>query len=174
MSRNHSTSPSSPNKPAKPYPEFPLFPHATRRWAKKSRGKLHYFGPWSDPDGALTKYLEQKDALRAGCKPREAIESRPKWVPEFTPRRGPRGSSASRLHREVTIPSFPVQAPLPGQITPPLSGGPGGTGPANTILKIVLPGPVPFCPPARACPSAAGTMVGTLARKPSAVSLLRR
>src|SRR5436305_12118990 len=69
MSENHSTAPA---KPSKPYPEFPLFPHATRRWAKKIRGQLHYFGPWADPDGALKKYLEQKDALHAGRKPREA------------------------------------------------------------------------------------------------------
>src|SRR5262249_12061958 len=54
----------------KPYPEFPLTAHPAGYWCKKIRGKLHYFGPWSDPDGALKKYLEQKDALHAGKKPR--------------------------------------------------------------------------------------------------------
>jgi integrase len=69
---SHSTSTA---KPAKPHKDFPLFPHATRRWAKKVRGKFHYFGPVT-PDGdhgaqaALEKWLDQRDDLLAGRTPR--------------------------------------------------------------------------------------------------------
>jgi hypothetical protein len=54
----HGTTPATPDtptipKPPKPYPDYPLFPHGNGSWAKKIRGHLHYFGPWSDPDGAL-------------------------------------------------------------------------------------------------------------------------
>jgi integrase len=73
MSESNSTAPTSkgkPAKPSKPYPEFPLTAHPVGYWCKKIRGKIHYFGPWSDPDGALAKYEEQKDALHAGRKPK--------------------------------------------------------------------------------------------------------
>src|SRR4029077_20451485 len=61
----------------KPRPDFPLFPHATGRWAKKVRGKLHYFGKTAvDPKGeaALDKWLDEKDDLLAGRTPRTKSE----------------------------------------------------------------------------------------------------
>src|SRR5262249_16005100 len=61
-------------KPVKPYPDFPHFAHAAGVWATKIRGKLHSFGPWGDPDGALTKYLAEKDPFHAGRKPRAGTE----------------------------------------------------------------------------------------------------
>ncbi|MGA2034022.1 MAG: tyrosine-type recombinase/integrase [Thermoguttaceae bacterium] len=69
-----STTKKSADKPAKPYPDFPLFAHATGRWAKKIRGKLHYFGPWDNWQDAFTLYQKQAGDLHAGRKPREDPE----------------------------------------------------------------------------------------------------
>jgi hypothetical protein len=75
MSNNDSTAPPRSGKPAKPYPTYPLYSHASKRWAKKIRGRTIFFGPWDDPDGALKKYEQEKDDLHAGRKPRgEASE----------------------------------------------------------------------------------------------------
>jgi len=56
-------------KPTKPYPDFPLYAHSAGVWAKKIRGKLYYFGPWSDYKTALEKYLAERDFLYAGKPP---------------------------------------------------------------------------------------------------------
>jgi hypothetical protein len=62
------------SKPEKPRPDFPLYAHATKRWAKKIRGKTHFFGPWADPDAALRNYVKQRDDLEAGRVPRQKRE----------------------------------------------------------------------------------------------------
>jgi hypothetical protein len=43
-------------KPEKPFPEFPLFAHSNGQWAKKIKGRVYYFGPWSDYEKALRQF----------------------------------------------------------------------------------------------------------------------
>jgi integrase len=68
MTENHSTSSTVPTKSAKPSPAFPLYQHRSGQWAKKIRGTTLYFG--KDRDAALTKYLDERDDLHAGRRPR--------------------------------------------------------------------------------------------------------
>ena len=60
---------SKPRKPEKPHADFPLFPHATGRWAKKIRGKLHYFGKWDNTSGALERFNHEWPYLSEGRTP---------------------------------------------------------------------------------------------------------
>ena len=56
---------------------FPLWIHPSGRWCKKVRGRAYYFGKVADdPNGqaALKRWLEVKDDLLAGRKPRIAGE----------------------------------------------------------------------------------------------------
>jgi integrase len=60
-----------PTKPEKPYAEYPLTPHASGKWCKKVRGKIHYFGTWDNPDGAMQEWLAAKDdGLHLGADPK--------------------------------------------------------------------------------------------------------
>ncbi|MEQ8790244.1 MAG: hypothetical protein RIC55_28370 [Pirellulaceae bacterium] len=74
-------------KPSKPYPEFPLYAHNSGHWAKKIRGKTHFFGAWGKRiDGKLTRledlgweaaleeYKRVADDLHAGKTPRVQAE----------------------------------------------------------------------------------------------------
>ena len=64
-----STAGSHASKPAKPYKNYPLTAHPNGHWCKKIKGRIHYFGPWSDPDAALQNYRDQQDDLHAGRTP---------------------------------------------------------------------------------------------------------
>jgi hypothetical protein len=86
MSKNHSTASAKPHKPS---PDFPLFPHATGRWAKKIKGKMHCFGRWGDPEGALREYRgflagKGRAKKKAGVKGSKPATERPaKLSPNF-------------------------------------------------------------------------------------------
>ena len=66
--------------PGKPPQDFPLWKHPSGRWCKKIKGKAHYFGKVdTDPEGvkALEKYLNERDDLLAGRKPKQPGQSGP-------------------------------------------------------------------------------------------------
>lgn len=86
------------SKPEKPTPDFPLYAHNTKRWAKKIAGKLHYFGTWDDPAGALAQYESQ-----FGDQPARAKKPKPATKPNAKPK------------PEKPYPEFPLTAHNNGQ-----------------------------------------------------------
>ena len=64
-----STRKSQTSKPDKPYDGFPLTTHPTGRCCKKIRGRLYYFGPWSDTQGALERLNREWPCLSEGRTP---------------------------------------------------------------------------------------------------------
>jgi hypothetical protein len=100
LSKTHSTgspNPAKPKKPDKPYPEFPLTAHAAGYSCHKICGKIHYFGPYEDPEAALKKYEDQKDALHSGK------TSRPDGDYLTVKDRWPGHSSAARLRTQTPL-----------------------------------------------------------------------
>lgn len=73
---NSLTAKQGSKKPEKPHPDFPLTPNGCGQWSKKIRGKVHYFGPWDDPDAALRRYLSEIEVILAGGNP-DAIADTP-------------------------------------------------------------------------------------------------
>ena len=71
MTTTKSTKPARPSKPSK---DFRLFAHASGKWAKNVRGRLHYFGVWADADSARRRYERQRVDLEASRKPQPAVD----------------------------------------------------------------------------------------------------
>ena len=55
-------------KPEKPRHDFPLTAHPGGSWCKKIGGRLRYFGPWGDAEGAERRYEVFK---KTGVKPKD-------------------------------------------------------------------------------------------------------
>jgi hypothetical protein len=79
---------------------LPIVAHAKRRLAKKIRGRLHHFGPWNDPDAALQKYLDQKEALHRGYD-----FARPKMEAIYLPLESSATTHALAVQRRVSAAS---------------------------------------------------------------------
>ncbi len=83
-------------KPTKPTPDFPLTARNNGQWAKKVKGRFHYFGPWADAQGALDRY----NAWLAGEKP----------VAKSAPKNGPTNGKPDKPYKD-----FPLYAHSNGQ-----------------------------------------------------------
>lgn len=55
------------SKPKKPYAGYPLFAHASGRWAKKIRGRIHFFGRWGHVQAGQVVPVDDVETSAAGA-----------------------------------------------------------------------------------------------------------
>lgn len=112
----------------KTYDDFPLKKHVTGRFYLKIKGTYHYFGPTSDPEGALTRYKKFLDSKIPANGKRAKRSDFPLWLHKATGQWckkingvrkyfGTDKDAALRTYKEGDKPSNGQVQAAPGELT---------------------------------------------------------